>query len=219
MNLDLTSDGSLKLLTRWGSIRVSLRPYGPAQSSEFCTIVICADSPGFQLHRLGNPYMSEGLQSISFRVIPRCSMSCCNSCSVATGVLSPRPPLATCRLPALCPRHAPGRAGRAAPPEATAGPLPGRYPPVTSVCPRTRATASCGAAAPAIVTIRHWLEKFLHRFFATSQFKRSALPNGPKVSSGGALSPRGDWRAPSDSAATPWLEELRSNVPESWPQS
>jgi len=67
-------------------------------------------------------------------------------------------------------------------------------------------------------TIRHWLEKFLHRFFATSQFKRSALPNGPKVSAGGALSPRGDWRAPSDSVATPWLEELRSNVPESWPK-
>jgi len=66
-------------------------------------------------------------------------------------------------------------------------------------------------------TIRHWLEKFLHRFFATSQFKRSALPNGPKVSAGGALSPRGDWRAPSDSVATPWLDELRKNVPEDWP--
>ena len=39
---------------------------------------------------------------------------------------------------------------------------------------------------------------FVRRFFATSQFKRSALPNGPKVSSGGSLSPRGDWRAPSD---------------------
>jgi NAD+ synthase (glutamine-hydrolysing) len=65
--------------------------------------------------------------------------------------------------------------------------------------------------------IRHWLEKFLHRFFATSQFKRSALPNGPKVSAGGALSPRGDWRAPSDSTAAPWLAELRDNVPETWP--
>ncbi len=56
--------------------------------------------------------------------------------------------------------------------------------------------------------IRHWLEKFLVRFFTTSQFKRSAIPNGPKVSPGGALSPRGDWRAPSDSVATVWLEEL-----------
>jgi len=56
--------------------------------------------------------------------------------------------------------------------------------------------------------IRHWLQNFLTRFFATSQFKRSALPNGPKVSAGGALSPRGDWRAPSDSTATVWLEEL-----------
>ncbi len=62
-------------------------------------------------------------------------------------------------------------------------------------------------------TIRHWLEKFLFRFFTTSQFKRSAMPNGPKVSAGGALSPRGDWRAPSDGIATIWIEELRSSVP------
>ncbi|SFO17207.1 NAD(+) synthase [Sphingomonas sp. OK281] len=62
-------------------------------------------------------------------------------------------------------------------------------------------------------TIRHWLEKFLYRFFTTSQFKRSAMPNGPKVSAGGALSPRGDWRAPSDGSAAIWLEELRSSVP------
>ena len=62
-------------------------------------------------------------------------------------------------------------------------------------------------------TIRHWLEKFLYRFFTTSQFKRSAMPNGPKVSAGGALSPRGDWRAPSDGTATIWLDELRSSVP------
>ncbi|KQM72023.1 NAD(+) synthase [Sphingomonas sp. Leaf20] len=62
-------------------------------------------------------------------------------------------------------------------------------------------------------TIRHWLEKFLHRFFTTSQFKRSAMPNGPKVCAGGALSPRGDWRAPSDGNATLWIEELRSGVP------
>jgi NAD+ synthase (glutamine-hydrolysing) len=62
-------------------------------------------------------------------------------------------------------------------------------------------------------TIRHWLEKFLFRFFTTSQFKRSAMPNGPKVSAGGSLSPRGDWRAPSDGIATAWIEELRSSVP------
>ncbi len=62
-------------------------------------------------------------------------------------------------------------------------------------------------------TIRKWLEVFLVRFFQTSQFKRSAMPNGPKVGSGGSLSPRGDWRAPSDAEATAWLEELRRNVP------
>jgi NAD+ synthase (glutamine-hydrolysing) len=66
-------------------------------------------------------------------------------------------------------------------------------------------------------TIRKWLEVFLWRFFKTSQFKRSALPNGPKVGSGGSLSPRGDWRAPSDSEATVWLDELRRNVPEQDP--
>ena len=49
---------------------------------------------------------------------------------------------------------------------------------------------------------------FLYRFFQISQFKRSALPNGPKVVSGGNLSPRGDWRAPSDSSAAAWLAEL-----------
>ena len=53
-----------------------------------------------------------------------------------------------------------------------------------------------------------WLEVFTKRFFLTSQFKRSAVPNGPKVTSGGALSPRGDWRMPSDSSATPWLDEI-----------
>src|SRR5690606_25459107 len=50
-------------------------------------------------------------------------------------------------------------------------------------------------------TIKAWLRKFLIRFFQTSQFKRSAVPNGPKVVTGGSLSPRGDWRAPSDSTA------------------
>jgi NAD+ synthase (glutamine-hydrolysing) len=62
--------------------------------------------------------------------------------------------------------------------------------------------------------IKHWLEVFLERFFHTSQFKRSALPNAPKVGSGGSLSPRGDWRAPSDSTAAVWLAELRENVPD-----
>ncbi len=56
--------------------------------------------------------------------------------------------------------------------------------------------------------IKHWLTVFVRRFFATSQFKRSALPNGPKVSSGGSLSPRGDWRAPSDSSPDAWLASL-----------
>jgi len=62
--------------------------------------------------------------------------------------------------------------------------------------------------------IKHWLEVFLDRFFRTSQFKRSALPNAPKVGSGGSLSPRGDWRAPSDSTAAAWLSELREHVPD-----
>jgi NAD+ synthase (glutamine-hydrolysing) len=64
-----------------------------------------------------------------------------------------------------------------------------------------------------LATIRHWLEVFVQRFFQGSQFKRSAMPNGPKVGSGGSLSPRSDWRAPSDSPATVWLEELHANVP------
>ncbi len=59
--------------------------------------------------------------------------------------------------------------------------------------------------------IRHWLEVFVKRFFA-SQFKRSALPNGPKVSAGGTMSPRGDWRMPSDANPAAWLAELE-NVP------
>ena len=61
--------------------------------------------------------------------------------------------------------------------------------------------------------IRHWLALFLRRYFGFAQFKRSAMPNGPKLSSGGALSPRGDWRAPSDGNAQAWLDELARNVP------
>jgi len=56
--------------------------------------------------------------------------------------------------------------------------------------------------------IRRCLELFLVRFIQTSQFKRSALPNGPKIGSGGSLSPRADWRAPSDAPADAWLAEL-----------
>ncbi|MFH7812019.1 MULTISPECIES: NAD(+) synthase [Acetobacter] len=62
--------------------------------------------------------------------------------------------------------------------------------------------------------IRKWLKVFMFRFFTTSQFKRSAMPNGPKVMAGGSLSPRGDWRAPSDGNATLWLKELEDLVPE-----
>jgi len=62
--------------------------------------------------------------------------------------------------------------------------------------------------------IRHWMQVFAQRFYSFSQFKRSALPNGPKVSHGGSLSPRGDWRAPSDMPAKTWLDEIEREVPE-----
>ena len=65
-----------------------------------------------------------------------------------------------------------------------------------------------------LAEISHWLGVFLERFFHTSQFKRSAVPNAPKVGSGGSLSPRGDWRAPSDGSARAWLDELRDRVPD-----
>jgi NAD+ synthase (glutamine-hydrolysing) len=61
--------------------------------------------------------------------------------------------------------------------------------------------------------IKHWLSVFAWRFFQLSQFKRSCIPNAPKVGSGGSLSPRGDYRAPSDSEATVWLEEIK-NIPD-----
>ena len=64
-----------------------------------------------------------------------------------------------------------------------------------------------------LATVKKWLGVFLYRFFEISQFKRSALPNSPKVVGGGSLSPRGDWRAPSDGNARVWLEELEKNVP------
>lgn len=61
--------------------------------------------------------------------------------------------------------------------------------------------------------IRHWLEVFLYRFFQISQFKRTCVPNGPKVGSGGSLSPRGDYRAPSDGEAAIWLDDAKK-IPE-----
>jgi len=64
-----------------------------------------------------------------------------------------------------------------------------------------------------LAEIRAWLAVFAQRFYSFSQFKRSAMPNGPKVSHGGSLSPRGDWRAPSDMAATVWLEEIEREIP------
>ena len=65
-----------------------------------------------------------------------------------------------------------------------------------------------------LATIREWMVVFVKRFFA-SQFKRSALPNGPKVSSGGTMSPRGDWRMPSDATAAAWLRLIEDDVPTS----
>jgi NAD+ synthase (glutamine-hydrolysing) len=82
----------------------------------------------------------------------------------------------------------------------------GRWPPNIPDAPRRAYNLS---------EIKQWLRVFLYRFFELSQFKRSALPNGPKISSGGSLSPRGDWRAPSDATARVWLEELEAAVPDS----
>ncbi|WP_254062702.1 NAD(+) synthase [Caulobacter sp. S45] len=64
-----------------------------------------------------------------------------------------------------------------------------------------------------LAEIKRWLALFLKRFFA-NQFKRSAMPNGPKITSGGSLSPRGDWRMPSDASPAVWLAELEANVPD-----
>ena len=64
-----------------------------------------------------------------------------------------------------------------------------------------------------MVEIKRWMRVFYERFFTTSQYKRSAVPNGPKISSGGSLSPRGDWRAPSDGNSAAWLAALE-RVPE-----
>ncbi|MEM0915461.1 MAG: NAD(+) synthase [Planctomycetota bacterium] len=59
-----------------------------------------------------------------------------------------------------------------------------------------------------LATIKRWLRVFIQRYYGFAQFKRSAIPNGPKVSTGGSLSPRGDWRAPSDSSPAAWLADL-----------
>jgi len=64
-----------------------------------------------------------------------------------------------------------------------------------------------------ISEIKHWLRVFAWRFFQISQFKRTCVPNAPKVGSGGSLSPRGDYRAPSDAEATAWLEQVKC-IPE-----
>ena len=82
----------------------------------------------------------------------------------------------------------------------------------SSAPPATRSLADREAALKqardTLAEIKKWLGIFLLRFFQTSQYKRSAMPNGPKVGSGGSLSPRGDWRAPSDSSAAVWLADL-----------
>jgi len=85
--------------------------------------------------------------------------------------------------------------------EATAGKWPAGFP-------------EAGRNEYDLATIKRRLRDFLFRFFQISQFKRSAIPNGPKVSTAGALSPRGDWRAPSDGVARAWIEELEAGVPE-----
>ena len=65
-----------------------------------------------------------------------------------------------------------------------------------------------------LAEIKKWLYIYLYRFFKTSQYKRSCVPNGPKVGSGGSLSPRGDYRAPSDSEAEVWLKNWEK-IPDS----
>ena len=68
----------------------------------------------------------------------------------------------------------------------------------------------------AVGDIRRWLLVFLERFFA-NQFKRDCVPDAPKVGSGGSLSPRGDWRMPSDASVAAWLAEAKA-IPESLDQ-
>ena len=70
-----------------------------------------------------------------------------------------------------------------------------------------------------LAQIKHWLEVFIHRFFKISQYKRSCIPNAPKVGSGGSLSPRGDYRAPSDSEEAPWMLDLKTIPDDNWGRS
>jgi NAD+ synthase (glutamine-hydrolysing) len=67
-----------------------------------------------------------------------------------------------------------------------------------------------------LAAIKRNLKIFLDRFFRLSQFKRTCVPNAPKVGSGGSLSPRGDWRAPSDSESVVWLREA-DGIPDEAP--
>jgi len=64
-----------------------------------------------------------------------------------------------------------------------------------------------------LAEVKRWLRVFAQRFFQLSQYKRSAIPNAPKVGSGGSLSPRSDWRAPSDGEAAAWLAAV-DEIPE-----
>ena len=68
----------------------------------------------------------------------------------------------------------------------------------------------------AIADVKKWLRVFVQRFFQFAQYKRSAIPNAPKVGSGGSLSPRSDYRAPSDSEAAVWLADVE-RIPEQAP--
>ncbi len=67
-----------------------------------------------------------------------------------------------------------------------------------------------------LAAIKRNLKIFLDKFFRTSQFKRTCIPNAPKVGSGGSLSPRGDWRAPSDSESVVWMREA-DTIPDEAP--
>ena len=68
-----------------------------------------------------------------------------------------------------------------------------------------------------LAAIKRNLKIFLDRFFRLSQFKRTCVPNAPKVGSGGSLSPRGDWRAPSDSESVVWMREA-DRIPDEAPR-
>ena len=67
-----------------------------------------------------------------------------------------------------------------------------------------------------LAAIKRNLKIFLDRFFRLSQFKRTCVPNAPKVGSGGSLSPRGDWRAPSDSESVVWMRDA-DRIPDAAP--